>query len=96
MDKVKGKLASTKLSGFTGDNSEFYCYHQLGLLQRLYADGFLQLQHLSCLYFPVTWSTSPAFQIWALNQNKVVSVFSFKTHHMDLYLIPESDNLDFE
>ena len=96
MDKVKGKLASTKLSGFTGDNSEFYCYHQLGLLQRLYADGFLQLQHLSCLTNPLNRCTSPAFKFWSLNKNKVVSEFYFKTQHMELSVIPESDRLNFE
>ena len=96
LDKVKDKLDATKLSDFIGENLELYCDHQLGILQRLSDSGLLQPQHLFCLTRTLTWCTSPAFQLWALNQNKVVSEFRFKTQHMDLSLIPESDCLEFE
>ena len=33
MDKVKDKLANTKLYDFPGDNFEFYYDNQLGILQ---------------------------------------------------------------
>ena len=51
---------------------------------------------LSFLTRPLTRYTSPAFEIWALNQNKVVSEFRFKTQHMDFSLIPKSYHLYFE
>ena len=96
MEKVKDKLSAINLSGFPGENVELYYYHQLGLLQRFSEVGFLQYQQLSCLTCPLTWCTGPAFQLLALNQNKVVSEFRFKTQHMALSLIPEADRLEFE
>ena len=83
LDKLKDKLDATKLSDFIGENVELYCDHQLGILQRLSDAGFLQPRHVSFLTLPLTWCTSPAFQLWALNQNKVVSEFRFKTQHME-------------
>ena len=94
--KVKDKLTATKLSGFPAENIELSCDHQLGLIQRLDDAGFLQPQHLYCLIRPLTRCTSPAFQLWTLNQNKVVFEFCFKTQNMDLYLIPEAYCLGFQ
>ena len=96
MYKMKDKLTATKLSNFTGDDVELYCDQQLGLLQQLDHSGLLQHHHLSCLTCSLTRFIRPSFQLWALNQNKVVSEFCFKTQHMDLSLIPEADRLDFE
>ena len=75
LDKVKDNLTATKLSGFPEENAELYFYHQLVLLQRLDNDELLQPQHLSCLTHTFTRCTSPTFQLWDLNQNKVVSEF---------------------
>ena len=47
MDKVRDKLAATKLSDFPGENVELYCDNQLVLFQKLTNAGFLQPQHLS-------------------------------------------------
>ena len=96
LDQVKEKLITTQLSGFPGDNIDLYCDHQLGLLQRLTYAGFLQHHNLSYLTGPLTRCTSPEFQVWALNQNKVVYIFCFKKQHMALFLIPEADCQDFE
>ena len=96
MYKVKENLATTKMSVFPGDNFELYYDHQLVLLHIFSGAGFLQPQHLFCLTRPLTRCTSPAFQLWGLNQSKVVSEFCFKTQHMPLSLIPESDFLDFQ
>ena len=96
MNNVNNKLTNTKLSNFIGDNVEFYWDNQLSLLQLLDNAGFFQPQNLSCLTCPLTWCTSPEFQLQALNQNKAVSEFSFKTHRLDLYLIPEVDLLEFD
>ena len=75
--KVKDKLTATKLSGFPVENVELYCDHQLGLIQRLDDAGFLQPQHLYCLIRPLTRCTIPAFQLWALNENRVISEILF-------------------
>ena len=96
LDKVKDKLSLTKLYGFPGYNVDLYYDHKLGLLELLTNAGFLQPQHLSCLTRLLTRCTSPAFQLWALNQNKVVYEFLFKTQHMDLSLITKADHLEFE
>ena len=96
LDNMKDKLNTTKLSDFIEENLELYCDHQMGLLQRLYNAGFLQPQHQSCLTSPLTRCTSPPFQLWDLNQNKVVSEFFYKTQHMDFSLITEADSLEFE
>ena len=89
LDKVKENLAATKISDFPGDNVELYCDHQRSIIQLLADAGFLQPQNLSCLTLPLNRCTSPEFQLWALNQNRVVSEFRFKTQHIDLSLIPE-------
>ena len=47
LNKMKYKLAATKLSDFPGENVELYCDNQLVLFQKLTNAGFLQPQHLS-------------------------------------------------
>ena len=93
---MKVKLAATEMFDFTGDDIELHCDNQLVILQLLDNAGFLQLQYLSCLSRPLTWWTSPEFQLHFLNQNKAVSEYLFKTQLMEFSLISEADRLDFE
>ena len=45
MDKIKDNLTANNLYDFPGENVDLYCDHQLGLLQQLADDVFLQPQH---------------------------------------------------